>query len=246
VEVPTGRLHKYESRRQKNHPDTMVAAAKEPRKKKPSKLVKPNTRSSSKQFESDAAEVNALVRTLKHHLATNVTDEEIPQVDREQLNTEIKEITENVSAKRTTVGKILPRLRDIARTTTLPGAFKTSKGIWLYSEAIRAEGQEDEEPGSRHNKNETITPKSPDLLESASSSQTTDESDDTKTTRARELSVEETKEAQNDPDITIETKSQNLESNPYYKLQGGEYGDFTNDSDSTNSSRNEAETQTFL
>jgi hypothetical protein len=56
-------------------------------KKKPLKrLVKSATRSSSKQFESDEAEVNALVRGLDSHLKENVKDEDIPQHTREQFN----------------------------------------------------------------------------------------------------------------------------------------------------------------
>jgi hypothetical protein len=236
----------------------MAPPSKEQMKKKPTrkksaktskKLVKPSTRSSSKQFESDTDEVNALISTLENHL---VTDEKITQDEREQLGSEIQKIAEDVSREQTTVGKILPRLRDIARTTNLPGASKTTKGIWLYSEEIREKGKRD-----KTERKEGTTPQSPNLLttpesslgsspgSSQSETNTNDNDKDLTNRRAEESSVGETKEnetsTENQLFLDIETKSQNLESNQYYELQMGE---LASSSDSSNSShKGEEETQ---
>ena len=141
-------------------------------KKKPLKrLVKPATRSSSKQFESDEAEVNALVRGLDSHLKENVKDEDIPQHTREQLRAELMSISQDTSEENTTVGKTLPRLRDTSRTTNMPGATKTLKGVWLYSEEVRELGKE--EPPNLESL-ESQPPQAPNLLESTEGSQESD------------------------------------------------------------------------
>ena len=114
----------------------------QPKKKKAMKklvLVKPNTRSTSQQFGSDADEVNALIRVLEDHLEGSEGNEDIPQVDINDLRTEIQGISKELIDEKTTVKKILPRLRHIATIIKLPGASKTSKGRWLYSEEIREE-----------------------------------------------------------------------------------------------------------
>jgi hypothetical protein len=92
----------------------MASTAKKMKKKPVKKLVKPSTRSSSKQFESDTAEVNALVRALENHLKEHdVKDEEIQPLKRDQLREEIAAIIQDISKELTTVGKILPpRLRE--------------------------------------------------------------------------------------------------------------------------------------
>ncbi len=115
----------------------MASTTKKMKKKQAKKLVKPITRSSNKPFESDAAEVKALVRGLEKHLEKNAKDEDIPQVERDQHRTEVEAIINDISKELTTVGKMLPRLRDISKATNMPGAMKTLKGLWLYSEETR-------------------------------------------------------------------------------------------------------------
>jgi hypothetical protein len=72
-------------------------------KKKPAKkLAKPITRSSSQEFESDAAEVNALARAIGNPLEKNLTDEDIPQHERDQLSAEIEAIIQDILKELTT------------------------------------------------------------------------------------------------------------------------------------------------
>ena len=107
----------------------------QPKKKKAMKklvLVKPVTRSTTQQFGSDTDEVNALIRVLEDHLKGSEGKEDIPQVEIDDLRTEIRGVSEELRDEKTTVKKILPRLRQIAIIKKLPGASKNSKGIWLF------------------------------------------------------------------------------------------------------------------
>jgi hypothetical protein len=212
----------------------MASTTKKMKQKQVKKLVKPITRSSNKPFESDTAEVKALVRGLENHLEKNVKDEDIPQVERNQLRAEIEAITHDVSKEITTVGKILPRLRDISRATNMPGAMKTLKGVWLYSEEVRKLGKE--EPPNLAPPEQSPTPQSPNLLDSSLDvSQEDQESEneenlEDENTREKESGAEETKEQEE-----TETQGQDLESNQYYKLRTEEFNG--SDSSSSNDER---------
>jgi hypothetical protein len=118
------------------------------RKKAMKKPAKPATRSSSRQLQSDADEVNAPVRVLKKH-------------SEEKAKEETKGISDDSFKERTTVGRVLPRLRDMASFAKLPGASKTSRGAWMQSEETR------EPPPAESSKD----PKSPNLPDSPEASQ---------------------------------------------------------------------------
>ena len=137
----------------------MASTTKKMKKKQAKKLVKPITRSSNKPFESDTAEVKASARGLWNHLEKNAKDEDIPQVERDQFRAEIEAIIHDISKELTTVGKTLPRLRDISKVTNMPGAMKASKGAWLYSEEIRELGVE--EPPNMAPPEQSQSPQSP-------------------------------------------------------------------------------------
>jgi hypothetical protein len=110
---------------------------KEPRRTAPPTLIKPSTRSTSTQFASTNAEVKALVHTLQDHLTRNVNIPEIPEAKRTTLREEIQGMVTKKSNKETTEARELPRLRDMAKLTKLPGATKTSRGTWKHSAEIR-------------------------------------------------------------------------------------------------------------
>jgi hypothetical protein len=209
----------------------------QPKKKKAMKklvLVKPNTRSAYQQFRSDADEVTALLRTLEAQLEGN---EEIPQVEIEDLRTEIRGMPKELVDKQTTVRTVLPRLRRIATIVKLEGATKTSKGKWLYSEEIRAGGKEisraKEKPDPTPTSQDlTSDPKSPNLLESSQESEPPGENEQ------NEESQEETKdESQESTQQTMNANTRNLESNPYYDLASA------NKDNSSESSNKEDENQ---
>ena len=212
----------------------------QPKKKKAMKklvLVKPNTRSTSQQFGSDADEVNALIRVLEDHLEGSEGNEDIPQVDINDLRTEIQGISKELIDEKTTVKKILPRLRHIATIIKLPGASKTSKGRWLYSEEIReeekaisrAKERPEQTPTSQKPSSE---PESPNLLESSQENEPPGEKeqDEESQEESQEFTQEFTQQATN--------TTSNLERNPYYDPT------FTiNDNNSESSSNKEDEQQ---
>jgi hypothetical protein len=233
-------MQQITSNQQKQHLiETMASSTTKMKKKPAKKLAKPITRSSSQQFKSHAAEVNALARALENHLEKNVTDEDIPQHERDQLRAETEAIIQDIYKELTTVAKTLPRLRDTSKTTNMQGAIQTLKGAWLYSEETRELGK-GEPPNLVPPEQKPILSQSPNLLESPQASQKDQESDKEESpkdgnTGEKDSGTEETKEQE------TENQGQDLGSNQCYKLQTVEFN--SSDSSSSKSSHDEERKQ---
>jgi hypothetical protein len=178
--------------------------------------------------------VNALlVIALADHLKKNVSDEEISQTDKIQLRAETEGTIDDLAKEQTTNAKTLPRLRQMTNNTKVPGARKTTKGMWSHSEEIRAGKKDVLEPAPTKPRED---PQSPNLLESPKENQEKDSDENQETQQPFEETKEESQ--QEETQSQDETKGQNLtlESNPCYCPS---FAGFTNSENSSVSSHHD-------
>ena len=143
--------------------------------KRSTRVTRQSTQQSFTPFTSNTVEARALVNELVDYLTKNTHRGQLSEDAWAQWNNEILQIKEDISNRRTSYSDALPKLHQIAEEWKYPGARKSQKGNWIYSQAVHAKNTLE-----RQDRVETSTPthrNSPDLLATDNDTQNSELSD---------------------------------------------------------------------
>ena len=131
-------------------------------KRKSTRVTRQTTQNTFKPFASNIVEARVLVKELVNHLTRNTNRGKISEDTWAQWDNETRRITEELTNRPTSYSEALPRLHQIAMESKYPGAKKSKRGNWIYSQEVH-----EKQALKKHDKAVTSTPthrESPNLL----------------------------------------------------------------------------------